>query len=186
MSEMHPSVYIIGGLPRTGKTTVANRLAHTLEISSLETDHVRMLFKTTPSSKIRSDSNADIDTVTKKLRPRLECLVESIVTGESNIVINGECIDPYMISHSPYRDNIRSCFIGLDNPESAFERIRSIADSYDWAHRKPDEELKLILEKYAARSRALAKICLELGVPYIDASEDFMQAHKQAYQIMTD
>lgn len=186
MSEMHQSIYIVGGLPRTGKTTVANRVAHTLEISSLETDHIRMLFKTTPSSKIRSDSNANIDIVTKKLRPRLECLVESIVTGESSIVINGECIDPYMVSQSPYRDDIRSCFIGLDNPESAFERIRSVADSNDWAYRKPDEELKVILEKYAIRSRALSKTCFALGVPYLDASEDFMSAHKQAYEIMTN
>jgi 2-phosphoglycerate kinase len=185
MSEKEPSVYIIGGLPRTGKSTVAERLAHDLHTGSMETDHIRMLFKPTPTSKIRSDSGVDIEVVTKKLRPRLESLIESLIQGGASLVLNGECIDPHMIAESPYREQINGCFMGLENPESAFSRIRAVATPNDWTLRQSDENLKIILEKYAIRSRALGKACLELNLPYVDASEDFMNAHEQAYTLLS-
>lgn len=185
MTEHEPSVYIVGGLPRTGKSTVADRLARDLRISSMETDHIRMLFRATPTSKIRSDSNLDIAVVTKKLRPRLDCLIESIINGGSSIVINGECIDPHMITESPFRDQIRGCFIGLDDAGQAYDRIRSKTTPNDWTLHTSDDDLKDILNKYARRSQALAKTCLELGLPYFDASNDFMETHEKAYELMT-
>lgn len=69
MSEAEPSIYIVGGLPRTGKSTAAERLSHDLRIGSMETDHIRMLFNPTLTSKIRSGSGIDIQKVTKNYDP---------------------------------------------------------------------------------------------------------------------
>ncbi len=74
--------YIVGGLPQTGKTTVADKLAHDLRIGSMETDYIRVLFNTTPTSKIRVGAPVGVDKVTRKLRPRLECLIEVMVRRE--------------------------------------------------------------------------------------------------------
>lgn len=185
-AEQDPTLYIIGGLPRTGKTTVGGHLARDLGISNLETDHIRVLFKPTLSSKLRPSPTTPIDVVTRKLRPRLECLIESLVENRTDMVINGECIDPHMIAESPYRGNIRSCFMGLDDPEATFDRIRRVGDPRDWAMEKTDEELKRILEKYAARSLALGSLCVSLEIPYIDASQDFLQAHEDTYAILSN
>ena len=185
MQESEASIYVVGGLPRTGKTTVAERLAHDLRIGSMETDHIRVLFKPTPTSKIRTDSGEDIKVVTKKLRPRLESLVEWLANGNIDFVLNGECIDPRMVAASPYQARIRSCFMGLNDPDGAFARIREVADPSDWANQKSDEELRRILEKYAARSQALAKTCMKLTLPYVDASADFTMAQEWVYETLT-
>lgn len=184
MSEYDSVMYIVGGLPRTGKTTVANRLAHTRRIGAMETDHVRMLFKPTSTSKIGSDSGAEIPVVTKKLRPRLESVIESLMTADVSFVINGECVDPNMVAESPFRQRIKSCFMGLNDAQAAHDRIRSVADPNDWAMHKTDEELERILQKYAVRSRELGKTCARLALPYIDASRNFLLAHEQAYAIL--
>lgn len=184
MSEKTPLVYVIGGLPRTGKTTVAERFAHDIRAGSIETDHIRILFNPTPTSKIRVGSSADIAVVTKKMRPRLECLLESLITNKTEFVLNGECIDPNMIAESPNSNQIASCFMGLNNPDLAFERIREVADPKDWAMTKSDEELRHILAKYAMRSQALGAACLRLNLPYVDASSDFIAAHEYVYSVL--
>ena len=178
------TIYVVGGLPRTGKTTVCERLSHDIRIGAMETDHVRRLFCPTPTSKIGTHSGADIPTVTRKMRPRLESLIDSLVTSGTSFALNGECIDPYMVSESPYRNHIASCFMGLNDPDAAFDRIRTIADPRDWAMQQTDEALRRILEKYAQRSRALGELCMSLELPYIDASTDFAHAQEEAYSAL--
>jgi hypothetical protein len=185
-SERQSTIYVIGGLPRTGKTTLANRLTDTLAIGGMETDHIRILFEPTPTSKIRYGSDAPIETVTQKLRPRLQCLIKALVDQSTSFVLNGECIDPHMVASSPYRDRLKSCFFGLDDPQAAMNRIREIDDPNDWASRKPDSELVPILEKYAVRSEALRQTAAELDLAYIDASQDFLQAHTLAFRLLSE
>lgn len=86
-----------------------------------------------------------------------------------------------MVAESPYSEQIASCFMGLNDDVSTFDRIREVADPKDWAMHKSDEELKDILGKYADRSRKLGKKCVEFGLPHIDVSRDFLAAQEEAY-----
>lgn len=86
-----------------------------------------------------------------------------------------------MVAESPYKAYIIRCFMGLDDPEKAFTRIREVTTTGDWTPHLSDPELRQVLEKYSLRSRALGKKCLELGLPYVDASDVFLTAHEQAY-----
>jgi hypothetical protein len=185
-SEQPSTIYIIGGLPRTGKTTLANRLTGALAIGGMETDHIRILFEPTLSSKIRFGSNAPIETVTAKLKPRLQSLIKALAEQSTSFVLNGECIDPHMVASSPYGDRLKACFLGLDDPDAAMDRIREVNDPADWASRKSDPELSAILEKYAVRSERLRGVTSELGIPYLDASQNFLEAHSLAFRLLTE
>jgi len=174
-------IYIIGGLPRTGKTTLGERLAQKVKVNNLEIDHIRAMFDADPSSVIGYGSGTDIEVVTKALRPFIERLIGSLASSGSSLIINGEAMQPDMVRKSPHAAHIRACFLGLGDPERSFHAIREHARGNDWTIEKSDDELRHILEKYAARSAKIEDACVRLGIPYFDVSPDYEDAHAQAF-----
>ena len=179
-------IYIIGGIPRTGKTTLGERIAQKVGISNLEVDHIRAMFDADPTSVIGYKSDADIETVTQAVRPYIECLIGSLAVSDNSVIINGEALQPDMVGESPYISRLRACFLGLGDPERSFRSIREHAQATDWTIEKSDDELRRILEKYAIRSAEIQQACARLGIAYFDVSQDFDSAHDQAFTMLTD
>jgi hypothetical protein len=172
------TVYILGGLPRTGKTTLSSEIARELNVHSMETDHIRTLFNAKPRNKISYERKADIPEVTRKLRPYLEALLTGMCNSDIGYVLNGEAIDPYMIADSPLRGRLRACFLGLTDETAAFDRIRTATEE-GWTVHHTDTQLRTILGHYALRSEVLRDTCLQLELPYVDASADIRAAQAQ-------
>jgi shikimate kinase len=178
-------IYVIGGVPRTGKTTLGVRLANELAISNLETDHFRAMFNADPTSNIGYKAGASIEEVTLALRPYLESLLGAMTVSGGGVIINGEAIQPEMVTESPSADRIQACFLGIGDPESSFNAIRQHANQGDWTQTKTDGELRRILGKYAARSEKIEETCARLSLTYFDVSADFRGTHEAAFASLT-
>lgn len=177
-------VYIVGGLPRAGKSTLATRLSQTLGIGCLETDHVRALFDADPTSPIGYAAQAKINACTKAMRPYLVAFVDNMISAKTGVVVTGETIHPKMIAALDRSEAARACFMGMQDADAAFLRIRRHDDPGDWAQRLPDDTLQNILGEYALRSIKLASSCSRLGIPYFDSSYDFETTQREAFSYM--
>jgi hypothetical protein len=180
-----PAIYVIGGLPRTGKTSLCTRLGQTLGVNYFETDHLRAMFDADPASRLGYSAGTKIKTVTRLLRPYLEQLIDCHAMNGLSWAVNGEAIQPAMVGTSPHAAMIRSCFLGLSDPEQSFANIREHATERDWTRNLPDDQLRNILDKYARRSGKLSAQCAEWNLPYFDVTNDFTGAHAQAYIALT-
>ena len=179
-----PTIYLIGGVPRTGKTTLAEKVQRTEGISGLELDHVRALFNAQPESPVSYAAKANISLVAKQFRPYLEHLVEHLVRSDTDFVINGEIVTPAFADSSQYNTNIRSCFLGISDADASFDNIRRYASGNDWTQNIHDDYLHRILEKYVRRSEKTSRKCAEYGIRYFDVSASFRAAHQQAFNYL--
>jgi hypothetical protein len=181
---IHSTIYLIGGVPRTGKTTLAEKIQQSQGISGLELDHVRALFDAQPESPISYAAKASIALVTKQFRPYLEHLMTHLVGSTNNFVINGEIVAPSFVATSSHSMNIRSCFLGISDAQASFENVRTFAGDNDWTQQIPDDSLHKILDKYVRRSEKTSQKCNEYGIRYFDVSSSFSAAHQQAFDYL--
>ena len=187
MGELtNPTIYIIGGVPRTGKTTLAERLQHELHITGTELDHLRALFNADGASTISYDSGANIHLVTKQLSPYLEHLYAHLVGSRASHVINGEVISPSSLEKSAYFEYMRPCFMGISDAETTLENVRLHQSDSDWTASMPDDRLRYLFDKYVRRSEKISRQCAEIGIRYFDVTVDFLAAHGRAFDCLVN
>ena len=71
MAEVENSIFIIGGLPRTGKTLLNQRLTYEVGVEGLDTDTVRRMFNANPVSPISFIANSNLKLCAHAMRPYL-------------------------------------------------------------------------------------------------------------------
>jgi hypothetical protein len=182
--QTNPTLYIIGGVPRTGKTTLAERLQHELHVTGTELDHLRALFNADAASTISYNSRANIHLVTKQLSPYLEHLYAHLVGSSTSHVINGEVISPFSLEKSAYFEYMRPCFMGISDTETTLENVRLHQSSVDWTTSLPDNRLRGIFDTYVRRSEKISRQCAEIGIRYFDVTADFLTAHGRAFEYL--
>ena len=182
---LHPNIIVVGGLPRTGKTTVGMEVARLLNTNAVDTDTLRAVFDGFPTLPIGYESGADIESCTSELRKGLEPLIARCAVSEGAcLVLCGEAIDPRMIAESPHRNRITACFLGLNDPAAAFDRIRYFSNPGDWTAKLDDDGLRALLAKFARRSDRLQEQCMSLGIPYFDTSSGVPDTNHEIYELL--
>ena len=184
MAEVENSIFIVGGLPRTGKTLLNQRLTYEVGVEGLDTDTVRRMFNANPVSPISFIANSNLKLCAHAMRPYLEALIDEVAGSSHGFVLSGEMIQPSMVSQSIHYENIRACFLGLNDPKAAYERIRGRDDPLDWAAQLDPQYLEVLLGIYAKRSEKLMRKCGELGLRYFDSSQDVLVAQNAAHQYL--
>jgi len=179
MENLHETRgYLIGGLPRTGKTTLAARISRERDIEYVRTDTMRTMFRADPHSSVALGS--DVKIAAKAFRPYLWALVAGTIR-DNGIIVEGELVDPKMTSRLHDYGPVASCFFGLNDAQAAYHRLRAISDPTDWTARMDHDDLTHLLGKYVQRSKRLEEACGRLGLTYFDASEDVGRVQQQAY-----
>ncbi len=186
MSEIaNPVVYMVGGLPRTGKSILSQRIKSHVGCGGFETDHMRALFSADLHSAVGFDSGAEIALVAKQAAPYIHKLMEFVIGSGHDFLIEGELVTPKLVIKSPHRAHIRSHFLGISDPDLAFDNIRNNSSPNDWAAKVSDEQLAAILEKYVARSTKIGRLCTKYGLDYTDVTQNFVEAHEAAFAKIT-
>lgn len=186
MAEVENSIFIIGGLPRTGKTLLSQRLTYEMGVEGLDTDTVRRIFNADPTSPIGFIANPNLKLCAHAMRPYLEALIDEMSGSQHGFVLSGEMILPSMVAESVHYENIRACFLGINNPKAAYERIRGRDDPLDWAAQLDPQYLEVLLGIYAKRSEKLMRKCGELGLRYFDSSHDVLATQNEAHRYLTE
>ena len=167
--------FVIGGVPRSGKSILASKLDEKFGATIVETDKlVYWMQHEFPQLGITQDHDSEgLPTVWKQLNPILLTLVNQIRRAEpdKNLIIEGYHVSPEIASVLQKQGFKAVClgYIGIDvNAKCSDVRIHAGAD--DWT-RKPEVNLPYLIERYEEESRDIQARCLQLGVPFVHAPD---------------
>lgn len=169
------NVYI-GGVPRAGKSTLAQMLYHKLNYSVFELDTVVHSFtKIFPELGISEKKKEDLD---KNFAPfayeMLKCCDKDRKYGNIKVVINGFQLSPNTISKFSKVEDMIVIFLGMSDvtKEELLANIKSTQEEGDWTLKYTDEQMLKTCQKLIDRSINIKKQCEQYGFMYYDTSTD--------------
>jgi hypothetical protein len=167
-------IYLVGGAPRVGKSSLAQRLLLTDGIPWLPTDVVRTVVRrVAPEVDAIDQDPVDPDALAEVMYPHIEQAAEVCAEEADRFLIEGfELVPSYLarLRAALGETEVRGCFLG----HGSF----SADDLAGYRGPKPQHESNLLPEELREsanwirhRSRQLCQQCGSLGVPYVDVGE---------------
>lgn len=158
--------YLIGGAPRSGKTTLAKQLSKKLELPWISTDTLEsvvaqyvpekelpILF---PKSVIRKETAQSNDEMykqysaqeivdayieqSKALIDAIKIFLESESKYNHSYILEGYHITPTLVNKLQQKISIQAVFIGREDVTDTLKSIKQSTDSSDWVIEKTKSE----------------------------------------------
>jgi chloramphenicol 3-O-phosphotransferase len=178
------SVFVIAGVPRSGKSTIARTLRRALaterEASVLPVDAlVSTLGATAPDLGI-THLTEDIGAVSGRLAPMIVELARHLeYEGGSWILDVYQCtprdLRSAIAAAGPRAPAMTVWYVGYPSTDAAEKRrdIRTHAQQGDWTEELSDGDLERLVERFISESRELERQCREVDWEFTDTGHDF-------------
>ena len=180
-------IYLIGGPPKCGKTTLAKQISKTAGIPWVSTDTLQNVIKPYipeqnhpakfPLSSLRYESNdekyakhsADELIVAyrhqaKTLHPAIEAFVASEIIEGNDYIVEGFHLEPELISKlvAEFPEKVRGVLVIKKDPTAFVENIHSSTTPNDWIIKKTKDEatfpkIAAVITAYSAQLENAAK-----------------------------
>lgn len=166
-------IVLIGGVAKSGKTTLAKQLLKEEQLAYFSTDYLMMSFvKGNPSLGIHADDDDFV--VAKSLEPYLLGMIETMVHNRLNYCIEGVHLYPdfgLQMTHLFPNDVLYIC-LGYAN-SSIEEKKKELIDTMDlnenpWYRTYSNQEMDRLVLYLIQESNKLRIRCDELGLPYFE------------------
>jgi len=169
-------LYLLGGTARSGKTRIARQFLTQTGIPYFSLDYLMMGFANgIPESKV--DPESDELLVAEQLWPVIQSMATAMVEDEVVFLLEGVQLHPIHVAdfYNRYPDAVRACFVGLAemNTATKFQEIRHFGGrADDWMRHYSDEWVRQEIERIEAQSLKIRDVCQEVGLKYVEASDD--------------
>ena len=177
-------LYLIGGAPRSGKTTLARRMLaeHGVPYFSIDT-LIASLASAQPELGMRVS-----DPALKRMEivwPTIRKVANDVLESGDDLLLEGDVLLPKHLiefGHSNHA-GIKACFIGYADvdPVKKLRAIREhVAAGIDWTEELDDARLLNLIGELRAFSEYLRRECCHYKIPYFDGSVCFASAIREA------
>ena len=167
-------VYLVGGAPRAGKSTIAERFMQEAGVPYQSIDYIKMgLARGAPILDI--DPNRDDFVTAKQLQPILEGMIRTYVeNGDSYLLEGGYFLPEYIAAlREELGEEIKAVFVGyadIDTMQKARTMRMYCGRHRDWVSDDDSEMIKNV-ESLKAFSEAIRDGCREYGLAYFESSD---------------
>lgn len=188
MNAEQAKLIIVGGAPRSGKTTVARELSEELKLSRISIDSIVHAFeKTQPEAKIRHLGEDDWG-VCDRVAPFLVEQTRWHIQHGIPVIVDGYHLKPETISSNWEDFSFRAVFMGYPNSSGGeqLKTIRGNEKSGDWTLEISDSELLKLLDRFVESSRQFQRMCLQAELPFIDVGCDIESGVQRAKEILKE
>jgi 2-phosphoglycerate kinase len=180
-------IYLIGGPPRVGKSTIANILLEKSNIAFIDTDWiVHMLMFASPNSGVATYKNLILDEFINKAEKFYPYLYQFIKYNQpvvNRYLIEGDVILPKYITQLNKEFETRSVFLGTSYLTS--EILLNNPSSNDWWIKKmTNEDLEKLCRYVVEISEYLANECDKYKLNYIDVNKNYKLEINKAADIL--
>ena len=176
MAQAHMSgriLYLIGGPPRVGKSSLAQRLLTLDQIPWLPTDVLRtVLRQVLPELDAIDQDPVDASLLAEYMYPHIEKAAEVCTEENERFLIEGFELSasyPARLGEALQGTEIRACFLG--NRSFSTDDLAGYRGPKPQHHGASWEELGEAAIWIRQRSKQLHDECLDAGVAYIDVGE---------------
>ncbi len=169
-------LYLVGGAPRTGKSSLALAMLRAHDVPWLPTDVVRhILRRTMPEIDAIESGPNYIDGLAQLMHPIVEELIELCLGQAQHYLIEGvEILPAHIEGYAARFGQIHACFLG-DSLASA-TTLRAYQGENPWHQDHTQAELEGMATKIRERSDRVEDQCSQLGLDYIDVGQTGFQA----------
>jgi len=170
-------IYLIGGTPRVGKSTLASMILERNHISSLSTDVIRNLLDYSPTKVGIKD--IAVDKQPEIFFPYFLQLLRILQNKYPNYVIEGDLFSPGQVASIQDVINLQCCFIGTSN--ITLEDLKKIDTKLDWVSKLTPEEQSIMPSQFIKRSNSTKEEAEKYSFPYFDIYPDRQKTLESAY-----
>ena len=167
-------IYLIGGIPTAGKSSLAALILERHQIPIISTDVIRNFLDFSPTKLgilgLLEEQQAEA------FYPYLYKYVRILENHYPDYVVEGDIFTPEQVIELQKKINLKCCFLGM----SGFAPTRPFGDSR-WANNLSPEEQQTLPEKLTNRSENLQRSAASHHLPYIDVFPDKKAALEKAY-----
>lgn len=174
--------YIIAGVPRSGKTSLKNKLLNDHKISGISTDLLRegLRIGMPELGLLKSQDNSEGARI---LWPAIKGILSAREYFDDDFVIEGTNILPEHIVKFNNDSNFKICFLGYTKIEP-IDKLKQLRTSSslkgEWTDELDDEKLLKNIIKWIDTSKLYFQQCEKLGIRYFDSSIDMDISIQQA------
>jgi hypothetical protein len=166
-------LYLIGGPPRVGKSSLAQRLLRLDRIPWLPTDVLRtVLHRVLPQLDAIDQDPVDASLLAECMYPHIETAAEVCAEESQRFLIEGFEVSasyPARLGAALQGTEVRACFLG--NRSFSPDDLAGYRGPKPQHHGASWEELGEAATWIRRRSQQLQDECLDAGVAYIDVGE---------------
>lgn len=204
-------IYLIGGPPKSGKTTLAKRLSKLKGIPWVSTDTLQNVIKPYiskedfarkfPNSQLRGESNDEKYTKystnqiieayqqqAKTVYPAVDMFVISEIKDKHDCIIEGYHIEPELAAELElkYPDKIKSVFIVKTDEAKFVTDIKKSTTPNDWiiARTKDESTYSEIAKMICKYGKSFEKESMKYGFKVINMDNDFDQQIQEAIKYL--
>ncbi len=179
-------IYLIGGAPRAGKSTLAQQLCATLKIGWISTDLLMVLLgvKDTAGIKVKWDAAPEaIAANAEWFFPYLERFVWGVNSLADNYVIEGVDFLPAQVAQLSTQYPIRAVFLGCSH--MTLERFDQFPGRSRGYGSLPEARRRQIIQDVPRWSAFIRQEAERFGYAYVDMADDFFQRLIEAEMVLT-
>lgn len=179
-------VYLIGGAPRTGKSTLCHQFAAEQKIGWISTDLLADLLRFHRVEGAKTEWNAAPKAITANAEwfyPTLERFIWGVNSLADSYAIEGVDFLPAQVVKLAERFHIRSVFLGCSSmtPER-FDQFPGRSPGYAAL---PEAQRIQFARDIPGWSDFIRQEAARFELPYVDTSEDFPLRLSQAQALLT-
>ena len=170
-------IYLIGGTPRVGKTTLSKIILERKGVPFIPADVLtHALDHTYPQFEIRKGGWKNIP---DKFFPYLRRFVESLTFSLPDYVVEGDSFFPEHADKLAKEFKVKSVFLGTSHITLA--DILKYSNHDNWVKNKPKEEQEALPEGLIEISKVIQSGAHKYGIPYVDMSGDREKRLEEGY-----
>lgn len=165
-------IYLIGGVPRSGKTTFAGKLREQLNISHIELDLIKNSIE-----RSYPDLNSKRVDRAEQFLEFTKGLINQYQYYKKDVIIEGTNVSPAFVSSIENQNQLLTTFVGYPKTSVTLKltEIRKYASEEDWTRKRSDDELTPLIEKYISESKVLEIESKDYDFDFLDTSDDFIK-----------
>jgi 2-phosphoglycerate kinase len=197
-------IFLIGGAPRCGKTSLAIALSDRLHVPWVPTDYLAAGFaryhrrggQLSPgeSNDVRYSSHSTAEIVAsyrrraRAARRGLLAFVEYALSEERDFVLEGFHCEPTLMAEVERLGPSRAVVLCRDDPEDALQALRASSDPNDWAVRytRESETYRGIAAMIAAYSGILREEARRWRIPVMSMAGGLGPGLEYALDVLSD
>ncbi|MBT5877059.1 MAG: hypothetical protein HOH43_26800 [Candidatus Latescibacteria bacterium] len=170
-------LYLLGGSPRVGKSTIAKQFLSEAGIPYFGLDYLKMgLARGLPEYGV--DPNGGDLAIAKQLWPVVKGMAVTYIENGEDCLLEGTYLLPEYVAelHEEFGDSIRSCFMGYCEINTS-EKVRNLREygaasgELDWTS-NDDDEARQRVEFLKSFSVYVKTECDKYGLMYFESSSD--------------
>lgn len=180
---MKPTIYLIGGLPRCGKSTLAKYLLKTDQLNYVSLDMIQSLLHGI-APELGIDVDMGHEEKVEQFFPILSMYVKTCFYYNATLVIEGDAISPKHIAILEENFPVRSIFLGDELITGASLSERTGCN--DWISEKTNAEKESLARWIGEKSLWLKSECERYGVPYLNLKDIHPTSLESARVLLLD